>query len=392
MINQKMYDLGAAPSAIRELFNYGLEQKAKVGEENVYDYSIGNPSVPAPKAVKNSIKAHLEEDPVALHSYSAAGGLAAAREAVASFIEKHYGTKASASNVFLTHGASGAIDAAFCAITNPGDEIIVPSPFFPEYTTWIKTAECTEVQVPCLQPSFQLDIEAIGKAITAKTSAIVINSPNNPTGAIYPKESLEELAKVLETKEKEFGTEIYVICDEPYRAITYGAEVPWLPSIYDRTIVCYSYSKNLSLPGERIGWAFINDAMPNADEVSAAVAGAARALGHICAPVLFQKVMMDCLEEPADVEAYRENREILTKMLDELGFEYVEPEGAFYLWMKALEPSAQAFSDKARELNLLIVPSPSFGCDGWIRLSYCISKDTILNSRQAWEKLVAMYK
>lgn len=363
MINQKMYDLGAAPSAIRELFNYGLQQKAKVGAENVFDYSIGNPSVPAPEAVKESIRKHLEEDPVALHSYTAASGLQEAREAVAAFIEKHYGTKASPSHVFLTHGASGAIDASFCAITNPGDEVIVPSPFFPEYTTWIKTAECTQVLVPCLEPSFQLDIDAIGKAITAKTSAIVINSPNNPTGAIYPKESLEELAKVLKAKEEEFGTEIYVICDEPYRQITYGAEVPWLPAIYDRTIVCYSYSKNLSLPGERIGWAFINDAMPNADAVAAAVAGAARALGHICAPILFQKVMVDCLEVPADVEAYRENREVLTKMLDDLGIEYVEPEGAFYLWMKALEPSAQAFSDKAKELNLLIVPSPSFGCE-----------------------------
>ena len=391
MINEKKLQLGVEPSVIRELFMWGLNRKAEVGEENVFDYSIGNPSVPAPSEVKASILKHMDDDPVALHAYSTAAGIASVREKVAAHITKTFNFKATAKNIYLTAGASGALAAAFGAICNKGDEVIIPSPYFPEYAMGIGTARAKIVAVPCLEDSFQLDLSAIERAINEKTAAIVINSPNNPTGAVYPREDLQKLADILSLKEKEFETEIYIICDEPYREITYGAEVPWLPEIYARTIVCYSFSKTLSLPGERIGYAYVSDTMPECDKVSAAVAGAARALGYVCAPVLFQHVMADCIDVPTDVSPYAENRDLLCKMMDELGFQYVQPEGAFYLWVKALEPSAKAFSDAAKNLDLLIVPSESFGAEGWVRLSYCISKDTILNSRSAFEKLKSLY-
>ena len=391
MLNEKSYQLGVEPSAIRGLFMWGLNRKRVVGEDKVYDYSIGNPSVPAPLEVRASILKHMEDDPVSLHAYSTAAGIASVREKVAQHITKTFNFKASAKNIYLTAGASGALVAAFGAVCNEGDEVIIPSPYFPEYAMGIGTARAKIVSVPCVENTFQLDLDAIEKSITEKTAAIVVNSPNNPTGAVYPKEDLKDLADILSLKEKEFDTQIYVICDEPYREITYGAEVPWLPEIYARTIVCYSFSKTLSLPGERIGYAYVSDAMPECDKVSAAIAGSARALGYICAPVLFQHVMADCIDVPTDVSPYAENRDLLCKMMDDLGFEYVQPDGAFYLWVKALEPSAKAFSNKAKEFDLLIVPSESFGAEGWVRLSYCISKDTILNSRPAFEKLKAMY-
>lgn len=392
MLNERMSKLGDEPSAIRELFMWGLQRKKVVGDDKVYDFSIGNPSVPAPEQVKACILKHMNDDPVALHSYSTAAGIEQVRNTLADFITRTYDFKASGSNVFLTHGASGALAASFCAVTLPGEEVIVPAPYFPEYKTWIDTAGATLVPVSCDRKSFQLDFNEIEKAINEKTSAFVLNSPNNPTGAVYPREDLEKLADILESKEKQFGTKIYLICDEPYREITYGAEVPWVPSIYSRTIVCNSLSKTLSLPGERIGYAYVSDTMENARDVYVAITGAARALGHICAPVLFQHILADCIDVPTDVTPYAENRALLTEMLDDLGYEYAEPQGAFYLWMKALEPSAQSFSDKARELDLLIVPSESFGAEGWIRLSYCIAKETIINSKPAFEKLKALYE
>ncbi len=392
MINEGMYNLGVEPSAIRELFAYGLERKAKIGDENVFDFSIGNPSVPAPDEVKNTIAKLLEEDPTALHGYTPAAGDPAVRQAVADHIARTYGIAATPGNVYLTAGAAAGLAISISAITEPGDEVIVISPYFPEYRTWIEQAGCTIVEVPATVPDFQIDVPAVVAAINERTSAVIINSPNNPVGSVYTRENLQALSTMLQRKERELGRDIYVISDEPYRQITYGAEVPYVPCIYPRTIVCYSYSKSLSLPGERIGYIYVSDAMDNACETSFAIAGAGRALGYICAPVLFQRVLAACIDLPSDVATYAENRELLTSGLRELGYEFVEPEGAFYLWVKALESDAQAFSDRAKMFELLLVPSDSFGVRGWVRVSYCVAREVIERSMKSFAALKRSYE
>ena len=392
MINERMYALGAEPSAIRELFAYGLARKAEIGAENVFDYSIGNPSVPAPDSVRTTILELMEEDPVSLHGYTPASGDPRVKQTVADHIRTRYGIDAKPGQIYLTAGAAAGLAITISAITVPGDEVIVISPYFPEYKTWIDNAQCAIVEVPAQVPSFQIDVPAVAAAITEKTSAVIINSPNNPVGAVYTRENLEELAAMLTQKEAELGRKLYVISDEPYREITYGKEVPYVPCVYPRTIVCYSYSKSLSLPGERIGYIYVSDLMDDAAEVSTAVAGAGRALGYICAPVLLQRVIQKCIDEPSDVEAYATNRKILSEGLRSMGYEYVEPDGAFYLWVKALEDDAKAFSNRAKEFELLLVPSDSFGCGGWVRLSYCIARDTIERSMPAFQKLMDSYK
>lgn len=391
MINEKMHGLGAEPSAIRELFAYGMARAAEVGAENVFDFSIGNPSVPAPPKVRETILALMEEDPVSLHGYTPASGDPAVREVVARHIRERYGVEATPGQLYLTAGAAAAIAISLSAVTHPGDEVIVISPFFPEYSTWIGLCGCERVEVPASVPDFQIDVDAVAAAIGPKTSAIIINSPNNPVGAVYTRQNLEALAAMLSAKEAELGRPLYLISDEPYREITYGVEVPYVPCLYPRTIVCTSYSKSLSLPGERIGYLYVSDAMDDAADVACAVAGAGRALGYICAPVLMQRVLAACIDEPSDVAAYAENRRILTEGLSALGYEYVEPEGAFYLWVRALEPDAQAFSDRAKGFELLLVPSDSFGVGGWVRLSYCIARDTIERSLPAFKALRESY-
>ena len=393
MINEKMYGLGDEPSAIRELFAYGMARKAEIGAENVFDFSIGNPSVPAPELVRETMLELLDMDPVALHAYSPAAGLPEVKEAIAAYLSERYDTTATSGHLYLTAGAAAALASSIAAVTHPGDEVVVVSPYFPEYRTWIEAAGCTIVEVPAAVPSFQPDIEALRAAIGPKTSAVIINTPNNPVGAVYTRENLEALAAMLEEKGKEIGHPIYLISDEPYREITYGVEVPYVPTIYPRTLVCYSYSKALSLPGERVGYVYVSDTMDaeEADRVFFAVAGAGRAHGYICAPVLFQRVAAACVDEPSDVEAYATNRRILTEALDEMGYEYVQPDGAFYLWVRALEPDAQAFSDRAKQHELLIVPSDSFGCPGWVRMSYCIARETIENSLPALKALKESY-
>ena len=392
MINERMFELGDEPSAIRELFAYGMARKAEVGDENVFDYSIGNPSVPAPDKIRQTILKLMDEDPVALHGYTPAAGDPAVRQVIADHIRAKFGVPADPRQIYLTAGAAAGIAIALAAITDPGDEVIVISPYFPEYAVWIESCRCRCIEVPAQVPSFQLDVPAIEAAITPKTAAIIINTPNNPVGAVYTRENLEELAAMLARKEQEVGHSLFVISDEPYREITYGKEVPYVPCVYPRTIVCYSYSKSLSLPGERIGYIYVSDYMDDAAEVSTAVAGAGRALGYICAPVLLQRVIAECVDEPSDVEAYATNRKILTEGLSKLGYEYVEPDGAFYLWVKALEPDAQAFSDRAKQFELLLVPSDSFGVGGWVRLSYCIARDVIERSMPAFAKLMESYQ
>lgn len=392
MVNERMYKLGSEPSAIRELFAYGMARKAEIGDENVFDFSIGNPSVPAPDAVKQAVLDLMEEPPTELHGYTPASGDPRVRATVADHIRRCYGVDATPGNVYLTAGAAAGLAISIAAISQPGDDVIVISPYFPEYKVFIESAGCTCVEVPAHVPDFQLDIEALDAAIGRKTSAVIINSPNNPVGAVYSRDNLEALAALLERKEAEFGRKLYVISDEPYREITYGAEVPYVPCVYPRTIVCYSYSKSLSLPGERIGYLYVSDLMDDASEVSAAVAGAGRALGFICAPALFQRVIERCIDEPSDVEAYAANRTLLTEGLGALGYEFVEPQGAFYLWVRALEPDAQAFSDRAKAHELLLVPSDSFGVPGWVRMSYCIPRETIERSMPAFKQLMEEYR
>ena len=391
MINERMLGLGKEPSAIRKLYAYGLQRKAEIGDDKVYDLSIGNPSIPAPEGVRTCIEQLLEEPAEVLHGYTMAAGLASVRQAVANNLKERFGIDASADNIYMTAGATAALFITAAAITHPGDEIVLNSPFFPEYRVMAESAGCTAVEVPMRESDFQLDIEGLRAAIGPKTAAVVINSPNNPVGCVYTRENIEELAALLTEKEAEVGHTIYLISDEPYREITYGAEVPFTANYYRDTIVCYSWAKSLSLPGERIGYIYVSDNIPDASEVSAAVAGAGRALGFICAPVMFQRVIEQCVGLPANVEAYAVNRKLLTDGLRELGYTFIEPDGAFYLWVKALEDDAQAFSDKAKEHDLLIVPSDSFGIGGWVRASYCVSAECIKGSLAAWKALKEDY-
>lgn len=392
MINETMYARGAESSIIRETFSYGLERKAQIGADKVFDYSLGNPSVPAPAAVRASIERSLALPSDELHGYTPAPGLPEARRAVAESLNRRFGTSYGMGDVFMTVGAATSVSMCVHALANPGEEVIVIAPYFPEYAVWIEKAGAACVEVLADQTTFQIDPAAVAAAITPRTAAVIIDSPNNPTGAVYTRETLESLAAVLEEANAGREQPIFLISDEPYRKIVYGAEVPWVPSIYEDTVVCYSYSKSLSLPGERVGWVLVPNTCPLAARVMPAVAGAARTLGFVCAPSLFQRVVADCVDEPSDVEAYARNRELLTSALSDYGYTYVEPDGAFYLWVKALEPDAGAFCERARAHELLAVPSDSFGVPGWFRLGYCIDREVIERSLPAWKLLAEEYR
>lgn len=392
MINETMYARGAESSVIREIFSYGLERKAQIGADRVFDYSLGNPSVPAPAAVRASIERSLALPSNELHGYTPAPGLPEARRAVAESLNRRFGTSYGMGDVFMTVGAAASVSMCVHALANPGEEVIVIAPYFPEYAVWIEKAGAVCVEVLADQATFQIDPAAVAAAITPRTAAVIIDSPNNPTGAVYTRETLESLAAVLEEANAGREQPIFLISDEPYREIVYGAEVPWVPSVYEDTVVCYSYSKSLSLPGERVGWVLVPNTCPLAARVMPAVAGAARTLGFVCAPSLFQRVVADCVDEPSDVEAYARNRELLTSALSDYGYTYVKPDGAFYLWVKALEPDAGAFCERARAHELLAVPSDSFGVPGWFRLGYCIDREVIERSLPAWKLLAEEYR
>lgn len=393
MLNTTMQSLGAAPSAIRTLFAYGAERKKVIGADKVFDYSIGNPSVPAPEEVGSALVEFGQADPVAIHAYTQAAGDPDIRQRIADSLNRQHGTSYDASNLYLTCGAAAAISISLKAIIEPGDEIIVISPYFPEYRVWIETHGARIVEVPARLDNFEIDLPALEAAITAHTKAVIINTPNNPVGVVYSLENLQGLASVLTRKSEQSGRPIFLIADEPYRELVYGGrEVPWVPSIYDNTIVCYSWSKCLSLPGERIGYVLVPPTATEHVALTQAVSGAGRALGFICAPALFQRIIERCVDLPADIATYERNRQILCDILDEFGYTYIEPQGAFYLWVKALEDDAQAFSDKAKEHELLLVPSDSFGVGGWVRLGYCIAEETIRNSREAFGALKRDYE
>ena len=392
MVNQEYYNLGTAPSVIRQLFAYGLEQAAKVGADKVYDYSLGNPSIPAPKKVNESIKKIVDEmDSIKLHGYSMAAGFDTARAAVAKDLSERFGLDVKASELFFTCGAAPALISIIKALIVDADsEIMAVAPFFPEYRPFVNANGGKLVVVPADTKAFQIHLDEVEKRITKNTQGIIINSPNNPSGVVYTEETLKGLAALLERKSKEYGRPIYIIADEPYRELVYGGvKVPFIPCLYKNTIVCYSYSKSLSLPGERIGYVYVPGFAEDADAVYAAIAGAARIMGHVCPPTLMQKVIEYCAEERPDLVAYDENRNLLYNSLREMGYECAKPDGAFYLFVKAPNGDANAFSEKAKlEHNLLVVPADGFGCPGYFRLSYCVANDMIQRSLPAFKAMI----
>ncbi len=396
MVNQEYYNLGTAPSVIRQLFAYGLEQAKVVGPEKVYDYSLGNPSIPAPKKVNESIKKIVDEtDSIKLHGYSMAPGFEEARAAVAKDLAARFGLEVKASELFFTCGAAPALISIIKALLVDADsEIMAIAPFFPEYRPFVTANGGKLVVVPADTKAFQIHLDAVEERITKHTQAIIVNSPNNPSGVVYTEETLKGLAALLERKSAEYGHPIYIIADEPYRELVYGGvKVPFIPCLYKNTIVCYSYSKSLSLPGERIGYVYVPGFADDSHEVYAAIAGAARIMGHVCPPTLMQKVIELCAEERPDLVAYDENRNLLYNSLTEMGYECAKPDGAFYLFVKAPNGDANAFSEKAKlEHNLLVVPADGFGCPGFFRLSYCVSNDMIRRSLPAFKAMIESYK
>ncbi|OPJ60738.1 pyridoxal phosphate-dependent aminotransferase [Clostridium oryzae] len=393
MISEKMYELGSKRSVIRELFEFGKKRAAEIGAENVFDFSIGNPNVPAPEAVKKAIIEILEqENPVNVHGYTSAQGDAEVRKTLAESINKRFGTNFGADNLYMTLGAAASISACFLALANPGDEFITFAPYFPEYRCFVEAAGGKLIVVPAQIENFQIDFNEFEKRINEKTKAVIINTPNNPSGVVYTEETIVKLTDLLKEKEKQYGHAIYLISDEPYREVAYDVNVPYVTKYYNDTFVCYSYSKSLSLPGERIGYIVVPDEMEDSKRVYAAVCGAGRALGYVCAPSLFQKVVAKCAGQTSDISIYRKNRDLLYDGLIKLGYKCVKPEGAFYLFPQSLEPDAYAFCERAKKHNLLIVPGDDFGCPGHVRISYCVKTEQIVKSLPAFEKLAQEYK
>ncbi len=394
MINQTMLGLGTKRSAIRELFEYGKTRKAEIGSDKVFDFSIGNPSVAAPECLTAALQDLISNtDPVALHGYTSAQGDAAVRNAVAEAEEERSGVSVDPNLIYMTCGAAASLTVTLHALCNPGDEVIVLAPYFPEYRVFVEKAGAVLREVPCLPDTFQIDFSALSDAITPRTKAVILNSPNNPTGAVIPAEDLEKLGNLLREKEGDSDSELFLICDEPYRALTYdGVEVPYVPSFYPRTVVCYSYSKALSLPGERIGYILVPPTMPDGAMVYAAICGAGRSLGFVCAPSLMQYAVAKCKNVTADLSVYAENRKLLSDALSEIGYSITPPDGAFYLFVKALEEDAAAFCERAKDFELLLVPSDSFGVKGYVRISYCVSTQQIKNSLPAFRALYESYR
>lgn len=388
MINEEMRALGAAPNKIRETFAYGLARKAEIGDDKVFDLSIGNPSVPSPAIVDETIARLANESHGLAHAYTPSPGLAEVRAVVADNLNRRFGQHYTADNLYLTSGASSSIAIILRGMLNPGEEVIVIAPYFPEYKVWTENARGVCVEVPARADDFQLDIPAIEAAITDKTALVIINSPNNPVGSVYTDENLEKLAALLEAKSEEVGHPIYLLSDEPYRELFYdGCKPAWVPDLYPYTFVAYSWSKSMSLPGERIAYILVPDTMPGWKDAYDAICGGGRALGYICAGTLFQHVIAACIDAPVEKEPYDVNRKIFVEGLEKIGYTFVKPQGAFYLWIKALEPDANAFYERAKAHELLLVPSDGFGVKGWVRAGYCCTKETIEGALGAFEEL-----
>ncbi len=392
MISEKMWELGTKSSVIREIFEYGKKRKAEIGADKVFDFSLGNPSIPAPEKVREAyVKLLMEEDPIKLHGYTSAAGDMSVRAKIAKNIKKRFDCESDASNIYMTCGAAAALTASLKAICNADDEVIVLAPYFPEYTVFIENAGATQRTVKCREEDFQIDPDVFSAAVNKNTKAVIINSPNNPTGVVFSEETIKNISDILCEKQKEYGSDIYIIADEPYRELVYEAEVPYIPNYYSNTIVCYSYSKSLSLPGDRIGYVFVSPKTANAESVFAAVCGAGRSLGYVCAPTLAQLVVGECVDEVADVLLYKRNRDLLYNSLESFGYEAVKPDGAFYLFVKTPWGDAAEFCRRAKKYEILVVPSDSFGCEGYVRISYCVDYETIEKSLPAFKALMEEY-
>lgn len=393
MPNSKMIALGEHRSVIRDLFEYGMERKKIVGEDNVFDFSIGNPSIPAPEAVGKELVRLIEETPpTALHGYSSAAGDPAVRRAVADYISKTFGVNETPDDVYMTCGAAASLTISLHALLNEGDEVIVFAPFFPEYRVFIEKAGGVVKVVPAQGEDFAPDLDAFARTLSEKTRAVIVNSPNNPSGAVLSEETLNAIAGMMKKQSRLSGAPVWLIADEPYRELVYdGVTVPYPMRFYTDTLVCYSFSKSLSLPGERIGYIALCHEAEDRDRVFAAICGAGRALGFVCAPVLFQKMIPALLGQTADVSAYRKNRDLLYSSLVSYGYTCVRPRGAFYLFLKAPDGDDAAFGETCRKRDLLIVPAAGFGTPGWLRVSYCVSEKTIRGALPVFEKIAKEY-
>lgn len=389
MYNQSAYALGANRSCIRELFEYGKKRSAEIGAENVFDYSLGNPSIPAPPEVKQAILQVLEEfDSLSVHGYTSAVGDQQTRSAIAQDLQIRYHYPVRAQDLFITCGAAPGLTAVFRALAVPNGEILAVAPYFPEYKPFVREADLQFRVISADIPDFQIRLDALEQALTPNTVAVILNSPNNPSGAVYTAQTLSALARILTRKSQEYAHPIYIVSDEPYRELTYGCKVPFLPAIYPNTIVCYSYSKSLSLPGERIGYVYVPSAATDSAAIFAAIAGSARSMGHVCAPSLLQKVITKCAHVRPDLEAYDRNRQLLYHALTDMGYEIAKPDGAFYLFIKAPGGSAEAFSQRAKEKDLLVVPGTDFGCPEYFRICCCVSHSMILKSLPVFSTLI----
>ena len=392
MLPENTLAWGRARSCIRALSEYGAVRKREIGEENVFDFSLGNPNIPAPDCVNDSIAELIRGDSVALHGYTTAAGVIPLREKIAADLNARFGTNLGINSIYVTCGAAASLTISLRAILMPGEEVIAPAPFFPEYRVF--TEASAGVLVPVApRADMQIDLDGVKAALTDKTKAIIINSPNNPSGAIFDEENLRGLAAVLLEHEKKTGNTVYLITDEPYRELVYTGEACHSAiEFYDDTIMCYSFSKSLSIPGERIGYIAVSDRMASGVDVYSSILGAGRCLGFVNPPSLFQRVIERCIGQTSDVSKYKENRDILCAGLREIGYEFIEPKGAFYLFVKSPDPDAQAFSDRAKKHELLLVPSDDFGVGGYIRVAYCVAKDTIVRAMPAFKALLEEYK
>ena len=394
MINQKTYELGSKRSTIRELFEYAKIRSAQIGAENVFDFSIGNPSVPAPKAVDESIKRLVEETPsVLLHGYTSAQGDKRVRDTLAEKYQKRFGAKLSGDDIYMTCGAAASLTITFKALYEEGDEIITFAPFFPEYKVFVEGVGAKFIALSSTEKMLP-DFTALEKAITPHTKAVLINSPNNPSGVVYGKETIEKLCTLLKKKSQEYKKPIFLISDEPYRELIYdkNTNVPCVMNYYDNSIVCYSYSKSLSLPGERIGYIALSPKAENNRKIYASICGAGRMLGYVCAPALFQRVVAECDGMTGDLETYRKNRDLLYNGLTESGYNCIYPDGAFYLFVEALEKDTKAFCERAKKYELLLVAGDDFGRPGWVRIAYCVKTDTIARALPLFKKLAEEYR